>query len=223
MRVGTRLASGFLALILLFGGPLFFYNRVVERSVQTARELESVDSHLLLSTTSQLELLDQLSDAVEKYRITSDDGYFDQYYGRRSALADSMAVLQGLAVTGNPREAVEELYATWDEFETRFASEPDKRREAKRLFGLSDAEWAEFERMIGTLQREARVVRFASRTSMASKLRDMSERAARASATGWLALGGSIALGLVLSILIVRSITRPRARIDSPSTEGTKL
>jgi len=214
VKVGTRLAGGFLALILLFGGPLLFYSRVVERSVQTASELEAVDSRLLLGAMSQLELLSELRDNADKYRITSDDGYFDLYFARRSALADTLDTLRDLPVTGESRVAFEELYATWDAFEERFAGDTDKRVEAKKLFGLSNEDWSAFRTSVLTLQRQTRAVRFAAQGSMKTKLGALSERAARASTTGWAALAGSLLLGGILAILIVRSIARPLARIE---------
>ncbi len=214
MKVGTRLAGGFLALILLFGGPLLFYSRVLERSVLTAGELEAVDSRLLLATSSQLELLAELRDNADKYRITGDDGYFNFYFAGRSALSDTLEVLRDLTVTGEPREAVDQLYETWDAFEERFASDTDKRVEAKRLFGLSVEDWNLFTTLIVRLQGETRAVRAASQLSMKTKLGELSKRATRASTTGWLALAGSLLLGGILAILIVRSIARPLARIE---------
>ncbi|MCG8470060.1 MAG: ATP-binding protein [Gemmatimonadetes bacterium] len=214
MRVGTRLAGGFLALILLFGGPLVFYSWVVDRSVATAGELRDVDSRLLLGTTSQLELLEELRDNADKYRITSDDGYFDLYYDRRSALSDTLEVLRGLSVTGEPREAFENLYATWDGFREAYTHEADKRVEAKKLYGLSSAAWAEFSATVAELQSQTRRVRFASQVAMEAKLGDMSRRASRASTTGWVTLAVSLLLGGLLAILIVRSIARPLSRIE---------
>ncbi len=214
MRVGTRLAGGFLLLILGFAGPLLFYQRVVERSAETARELALAESPVLLIATRQLELNDQLLEDASKYRITGDAGYFDLYHAGRSSLAETIAQLRELPLTDQPRDSFEELAFTWDEFETRFVGDADKRAEAKRLLGMPRDEWIAFGETISRLEFQTRALRVVSRRSMTEKLDELSARAARASTTGWLALGGAVLLGVILAGVVVRSIARPLARIE---------
>lgn len=214
MRVGTRLAGGFLLLILGFAGPLLFYNRVVDRSVGTAQELRLVDSRFLLSANSQLEQIDQLREDASKYRITGDSRYFDQYHARRSAFADTLSLLGDFPLTDQPRDSYEELASTWAEFEAQFGGDAGERAEANRLIRMSDEDWIEFGAMISRLEIQTRAMRLQARGSFVEKLIELSDRATQVSRFGWLALGGAVLLGVILAGFVVRSIARPLARIE---------
>lgn len=214
MRVGTRLAGGFLILILIFAGLLTFYSRVVERSVATAVDLASVDSRLLLATASQLELLTRLEDDATKYRITRDSRYFDSYRARRVAFGDTLGMLLDLPVDPGPRDALEAAGTTWGEFEERFVGDRDEAAEARLLLGLSAEAWADFEDKTGTLETQTVSARLSSRGSVESKILTLATEANRARSTGLMTILAAFAIGAVLAFLIVRSIARPLARIE---------
>ncbi|MDX1577084.1 MAG: ATP-binding protein [Gemmatimonadota bacterium] len=214
MRVGTRLAAGTLALIVLFGGILLFYHRVVDRSVETARDLVDVDTHLLLSATSQIELVRQLREDAEKFLITGDPGYFERYVAGRSAVTDSLAVLRALPVAGEPARAVADLSETWAAFERTFPLEARTAGDDGPLFGLSVADWSELRESLARVESGSRRLRTSSIASVTGRVESLSEEADRTRTAGWLALLGALGIGGLLAFLMVRSITAPLGRIE---------
>lgn len=218
MSVGSKLSAGFLALIVLFGGLLTFYHRVLNDSVETGTELAEVDSRILLASSTQLDLLDRMADRVAKYRVLGPRegaGYIEDYRGARVALRDTLRALDRLALEREQRQALANAVEAWETFEQRFVGDRSPPDEAGYFIAADSAEYAAFVATIEELRAETRALRLTSKAEVQTKIRKISQGARDAARTGWLAIGVALILGGTIAILIVRSITAPLREIEA--------
>lgn len=214
-RVGTRLSGGFLVLIVLFGGLLLFYHRVLQRSVTAGRDLAAVDSRALLGASHLLDLLDQMEEDASKYRITLDQGYVESYRAARTAVADTLAVLDGLALENGQREAVDRAVDTWRAFVAEHVVGRSPAEETRFIATAGGLEWAEFIAPLESLRQRTRSIRLASDAAVSGKIRQVSREADRAARTGWIAIAVALILGGGIAVSIVGSITGPLTQIEA--------
>lgn len=218
MSVGTKLSAGFLALIVLFGGLLLFYHRVLERSVETGTQLAEEDSRILLASSSQLDLLDRMADRIAKYRVlgpVEGRGYIEDYRAARVALRDTLGALDELPLDGGQREALSDAVTEWAAFEDRFVGERTATEEARFFIAADSVEYGTFLTALEGLRSRVRSLRLTSRTEVKAKIREISQGARDAARTGWLAIGVALILGGMIAILIVRSIAGPLREIEA--------
>lgn len=217
MSVGTKLSAGFLALIVLFGGLLIFYHRVLDSTVVTGTELAEEDSRILLASSSQLDLLDRMDDRIAKYRVlgpVQGRGYIEDYRAARVAMRDTLRALEELPLGGGQREALSDVAGEWARFEDRFVGERTVSEEARFYIVADSAEYGTFLSALEGLRSKVRLLRLTSRTEVKAKIREISRGASDAARTGWLAIGVALILGGMIAILIVRSITGPLREIE---------
>lgn len=219
MSVGTKLSAGFLTLIVLFGGLLLFYHRVLDRAVVTGEALASVDSRILLASSSQLDLLDRMDDDIAKYRILGPyegAGYLADYRTARVAMRDTLRALAELELEETQRGALAATASEWAGYEARFVADRTAEQEG-RLFlpGSGDGAYADFRAAVKGLQASVRALRLQSRTEVQAKIREISRGAEGAARTGWLSIGVALILGGAIAILIVRSIAGPLYQIEA--------
>ena len=218
MSVGTKLSAGFLALIVLFGGLLIFYHRVLDRSVETGTELAEVDSRILLASSSQLDLLDRMDEDVAKYRVygrAEGQEYMLDYRAARVALRDTLRALGGLDLRGGQREALADAAREWAAFEARFVGDRSAEEEARFFASAPEALYAEFLSALEGLRTRTRGLRLVSKAEVTTKIREISRGVEEAARTGWLAIGVALILGGTIAILIVRSIAGPLREIEA--------
>jgi len=218
MSVGTKLSAGFLALIVLFGGLLTFYHRVLDRSVETGTELAEVDSRILLASSSQLDLLDRMADRIAKYRVLGPRegaGYIEDYQAARVAVRDTLRALDELELAGGQREALANAVEEWATFEQRFVGDRTPAEEARFFIAADSTAYADFVASIEELRATTRSLRLTSNAEVQTKIREISQGARDAARTGWLAIGLALILGGTIAILIVRSITGPLREIEA--------
>ena len=215
VRVGTKLSGGFLVLIVLFGGLLLFYHRVLQRSVAAGRDLAAVDSRALLGASNLLDLVDQMEEDAAKYRITRDQGYVEAYRATRVAVADTLAVLSRLELEEGQRRAVGRAAETWKAFAASYVAGRSPAEEARFLATSTGLEWAVFLAPLESLRESARSIRLASNAAVSEKIRQVSREADRAARTGWLAIAAALIIGGGIAVSIVRSITDPLMQIEA--------
>lgn len=214
MRVATKLAGGYLVLIVIFGGLLIYYHRIVRSTIEASRGLAIVDSRVMLGASSMLDLLRQFEADAGKYRITGDDGYLRVYRTRRAAVDDSLRAIEGLELQGDRLQAFDALLRDWKRFRDRFAS-VDPERDAAFLTEAGEDEWGSFLSAMEGLTGRVRDLRSVSQIAVSAELEAMTNEAERAVTAGWTGMAVAIALAGLLAILIVRSIVAPLEKLEA--------
>lgn len=211
MKVAARLGLGFGTLILLLVGILLYQLSVVHQAVQTNRELSAIISRLALTSTDQVGLLDRLQENASKYMVTLEPGYAERYEEAREAFDRTVHRLRALPLTGSEREEVARLAVLWDAHLRR--SPTLEARALQASLGDLSAPMEEIARDVGRLRAQTRQVTRASQEAMAQQVRNSATAARRAERISWLAAGGAVILGLLVSWRIVRSISTSLRRL----------
>jgi len=216
MRVSTKLVAGFGLLIGLLVVAMVYHVSTLRDSVRTSAELSSIVARLTVSSTEQLQRLDQMQESAGKFAVTGDTGYSAAFGRAREAYARALDELEGLPLTGREREAVTRLGRAWQD---RF---PPERTLHGMMAGLqgaaADGALGWLNASIDELRRLTRELTRASQSAMATRVRASTQAARNAERVSWAAVAIALIASLVLAGFIVRSITDSLRRLK----EGTR-
>ncbi len=217
MKVSTKLVVGFGLLIGLLVLVMVYHVSTLQDSVRTSRQLSSIVTRVTVSSTEQLQRLDQMRESASKYAVTADTGYSEAFVRARAAYGSALAGLDSLPLTGKERDAVTRLSALWHE---RF---PPERTLEGMINGLTtpaaDAllrDW--LDPTLDDLRLDTRALTEASQDAMADRVRASTAAARDAERVSGAAVGVALILSLLLAGFIVRSITESLRRLK----EGTR-
>lgn len=215
MKVATRLRGAFAIYIALLALVALYHMRTIQRAVASGRALSEISSRLRDASTTQVDRIAQIDNDAEKFLVTRDRGYLRKVLESSRAYGRDLAKFDTLPVTPAERAALQPLAADW-----RVASS-----KVARLGDLADGPPAPAEAALSALQQDLARIRAetealaaASQDAMTHEL-DESEAAARAAQrVSWVAAVGALALSILLSALLARSIIGPLHRL----AEGTR-
>ena len=216
MKVATRLRGAFAIYIALLALVALYHMRTIYRAVASGRALSEISSRLRVASTTQVDRIAQMNNDAEKFLVTRDRGYLRKVLESSHAYGSDLAGFDSLPVTPAERAALGPLAADW-----RVASS-----KLDRLGDVTSASPATAEATVSALQQDLARIRTetealatASQDAMAHEL-DESEAAARAAQrVSWVAAVGALALSILLSALLARSIIGPLRRLADGTRE----
>lgn len=215
MRVGTKLSVAVGLPVVLLVASLLYHVRTLRESVSTSFELSALSDRVFLSSSTKLNLLNQLEENGEKYWITRDSGYLARFAELRVSFSESLAALTGLPLTRAESAQLEQLSATWLGFEpvaSWIEAGPGEVEEE-----IAGELLAELRDHLTVLRWQVRLVSDASQRAMAERLELSSARAVRGERVALAAALASLLLSLMISTAIVRSTAGALRRLK----EGT--
>jgi len=199
MTLAARIASGALVLVALVGLSGVFQLAIVEELSKTASDLAAVDVEALALGLRLRGHIDELEDAVRKYRAVEDPRYREQATQVEVVIERDLASLGGLDLSRPERESANRLQRLWRE------GAPAIHDEA----GAS---------ALGRIGEELAAFLEISRAQMRHKAEIGASRARRARDLAWGATVAAVALAALLSFAVVRSVVVPVRRL----TRGTR-
>lgn len=217
MKVATRLALGFGALIALLVGLLLYQLSMLHGAVQTNRELTATIARLTLTSTDQMGRLDRMEENASKYLVTLEPGYERRHADAVEAFDRTVSDLLTLPLTGAERVEVDRLAALWEDHLQRGPSLEERAVHTSRLIDLSRP-LAELAAEADVLRGQTRRVAEASREAITATVRQSAQAAWRAERISWVAAVAALLMGLLVSWRIVRSISDSLGRLK----EGTR-
>jgi signal transduction histidine kinase len=216
MRVSTKLILGFGLLIGLLAVVMVYHVSTLRESVRTSRQLSSMVTRVTVSSTEQLQRLDQMQESASKYAVTGDTGYSAAFARARAAYGEALARLDSLPLTGGERTAVDSLAVLW-----RNRLPPGRTLEGM-INGLAapeaDALLGWLDASLGELRQRTRALTEASQAAMQERVQATTEAARNAERVSWGAVAVALVLSLLLAAVIVRSITESLRKLK----EGTR-
>ncbi|MEN8144472.1 MAG: HAMP domain-containing sensor histidine kinase [Gemmatimonadota bacterium] len=202
MRVVTKLGIGYGVFLGLLVVLLSYQLSVIRGLVDSNRALSETSSRVSVSSSHMLTLADALSEAADKYALLDEDeGYADQFRRAARSFADTLRHFQTLPLTAGEIAAVERLSVAWTTF---LASRPLEDGTSPLL--------------VDNMKDETRALRDASEAAMVAEIGVSADRARTADRLSVAAVIAGLALSLLLSALIVRSISGSLRRL----TAGTQ-
>jgi two-component system sensor histidine kinase GlrK len=215
MRVATRLRGAFAIYIALLALVALYHMRTIQRAVASGRALSELSSRLRVASTTQVDRIAQMNSDAEKFLVTRDRGYLRKVLEASRAFGRDLAMFDSVALTPAERTALGPLLDDW----------PVTAAKLGRLGVVTSASPASAEATLRELQRDLARIRGetetlagASQDAMAHELDDSEAAAAVAWRVSWIAAIGALALSILLSALLARSIIAPLRRL----AEGTR-
>ncbi len=214
MKVSTKLAGGYGALLALLGGLITYHVVALNETADTTRRLSGISARLVISTTDQQYWLDQLQEYASGYHVLPADSAYLRAYEDVSARFDSsLTRLRALGLTERERREMDRLEALWD----RFRSDT-RDLDAALAADPPDGNLRVLEDWFRRLREQREALSRATRRAMDDHVETASSQAARAERVSWTGLGAAALLAGAVWIFIVGSITRSLRRL----TAGTR-
>ncbi len=201
MRVVTKLGIGYGVFLGLLVALLSYQLSVIRGLVDSNRALSETSSRVSVSSSHMLTLADALSEAAEKYALLDEEGYAEQFRRAARSFADTLRHFQTLPLTKGEIAAVEGVAEAWSAF---LASRPLEDGTSPLL--------------VANIKAETQALRDASEAAMVAEISVSADRARTADRLSVVAVAIGLALSLLLSALIVRSISGSLRRL----TAGTR-
>lgn len=208
----------------LFTAVVTYQLITVDRTVAVSQQMASVSSRVLLIATRQDHELSQLEENAAKYAITGDPGYAGRYRAVAREVEATLDSLRALRLRGPEARAVERLDAAWRDFRALVPADPagpGSPVAGGSVPGEAVVPALEVERIrsvVDTLRRLSGEVGEAARSAMLARVRASERRADRAARASLFAAAGALVLGVVVSALLLRAISRSLDRL----TQGTQ-
>ncbi len=213
MRIATKIISGYGILIVIMAALLAYQVIAIYRLESTVRNLSSVDFR---SGRLSLELM-RVRDLVEEYARKSfalgDPDYANQLAEFRDSFERTLAELRSTVRSKKEAEETDHLARNWNIFLqglSRSRNEPLPQWIDNLPDGLADH--------LNRLRTQCLAVHMATLAEIDREVETARRTGWRAEMLSWSAAAIALALSCIVSILIVRSISRPLRQL----TAGTR-
>lgn len=209
MSIAWKLRIVFAAYAALLAVVLVFHAVALRHAEAISRELTAIAARHRVTSTIQLERLAAMQASAAKYLVTRDRGYLARFGEIASAYDTELRRIDSLLLGGDERDRLTAIAARWQPIERSSRSlldstTPPAAARAAAL-ALSPA--------LDELDLLTRRLADASHLAMSRALAS-SERSARSAERASLLVGlGTLTLGLLLLVPLVRSIVRPLDRL----------
>jgi signal transduction histidine kinase len=216
LKVGTRLRGAFAIYIALLALVALYHVRTIQRAVASGHALSELSSRLRVASTTQVDRIAQMNSDAEKFLVTRDEGYLRKVLESANAFGEDLARLDSLPLTRAERATLTPLAADWRATAANL----------RRLSEVASATPADAEATLARLQEDLARIRVetehfaeASQDAMTRELEDSEASARTAERVSWMAAVGAIALSILLSALLARSIINPLQRLADGTRE----
>lgn len=216
MTVAGRIATGTALLLVLLLALAAYHLRTVSKLTAANQELATEGSRLVVEGLEVNRLVALLDDSVRKLAATGDARYAERAAQTRPAFDKTLLLVATLARDSDQERLAEALQGSWRRFGR---SVPDD----AALRAAADAD--ERERLLADPLNEIATLRSASQrlvdaayASLLARVDHLAEERARSERVAWTVFAVALALGLLTSLVTIRSIQRSLRRL----TEATR-
>jgi signal transduction histidine kinase len=216
VSVAAKLGGAFALHTALLAVLLIYHVHTIRTAVSTGYELTEVSSRIYGLSTEQLGRVAQLEENAAKYSVTGDDGYLDRFRQIFDGYAAELAHLRTLPLSG--QEAAE-LAAVTAEWQALAGSAARLERVVTELPpDLAADSIAELHNRLNLLRAGTWRMSEASYALMLQQLEQSRRSVGTATRLSLIATVLALLLGVLVSVVILRSITEPLTRLK----EGTR-
>jgi|SRR5579885_3314555 len=217
MKLATKIAAGYGMLIALIVGVLTYQLSLFYQMRSINRHLSEIDFQAATGSLQLLRDLEQAEEFTNKFFVTGGDpDYASRMEEMRDALSQDMKELESVHVGGTEKAEVGKISVLWTELSS--ASFTQEQQYHTMKVPEMEAALSEQLTLFSRLEVEAQALIRATRLSIESQVQESSRAAQRAHTISWIAAAAALALSLIVSIWIFRSISGPLKHL----TEGTR-
>ncbi len=213
MRISTQIISGYGILIVITSAMLMYQVIAIRRLEYTVSNLSSVD---FKSGRLSLELMrarDLVEENTRKYFVMGDTDYMNLLEEQRGSFERTLAELRSTVRSRREADESDRLVQTWGVFWQDLNAHKDDPSE-KWVDNLPD----NLADRLNTMRDQCLAVHMATLTEIDGEVGRARQTGWRAEMVSWSIAGIALVLSCIVSLLIVRSISRPLRQL----TAGTR-
>lgn len=216
MNVATRLRGAFAIYIALLAAVVLYHVRTIRRTVASGQTITEIAARQRIASTDQTARAALIANDVEKYSVTRDRDYLVEAIQADETFSRVLARLDSMPLTKAERDAMQSLASDWAVVAPTLQAlggipETDS--------GRTQALTSEIERHLDQVRASSERLGAAAQDAMSHELATSETAAQGAERLAWLAALGALALSLVMSALIARSILGPLERLARGTRE----
>jgi signal transduction histidine kinase len=217
MKIAAKIATGYATLIALIVAVLAYQLSLFSRMQSVNQNLSDIDFRAGILSLQMLRDLDQVEEFTRKFFATGGDpDYASQIDEMGDAVTQELRELESLRVSAAEKEAVDRLSGLWIEL-SRTSSAQGKEFRSMKLPELETA-LSDQLALFSSLRIQDQALIRATRLAIESRVEESSQAGKRAQRIAWIAAAAALALSLLVSFWIIRSISGPLHYL----TEGTR-
>jgi signal transduction histidine kinase len=212
MKITTRIISGYGIFIAILAGLVIYQIITIRRMQATSRTLSGINFQNAITSLTASSDLEGVEDITRKSIVSADPRYRDQLQEYQEAFHRGLMELKAHAASGEEQTEINRLLQQWQAYLADLAV-------------LQQGPPQEASQLPPDLQRDLEELKSQTGTVYQVTLRGMSSQVEASRKAGetavlvlWCATGVAFAASILVSLLIVRSISKPLANL----TEGTR-
>jgi signal transduction histidine kinase len=212
MNITTRIISGYGLFIAILAGLVVYQVITINRMQETSRTLSEINFQNAVTCLTASSDLEWVEDFTRKTFGSADPRYGKQLQEYQEAFRRSLMQLKMHAASGEEREEINRLFRQWDAY-------------LADLSVLQQGLPQQVSTLPSNLQEDLESLRSQTRSVYTVTLRTMSSKVEASRKAGetavlvlWCATVAALVISILVSLLIVRSISKPLAHL----TEGTR-
>jgi len=217
MKIAAKVSAGYAILIALIVGALAYELSLTHQMQSINQDLSGINFRAAILSLQLLRDLDLVEEFTQKYFATGGDtDYASQLEDMKDAVSREVKEMESLHLSAVEHDEVGRLSRLWSEFSKSSSSNQQlvRSRKARQMeSALSDQL-----KLFGRLRIQAQTVILATRDAVRIRVQESSRAAQGAQRIAWLAAAAALALSLLVSVWIIRSISEPLRSL----TEGTR-
>jgi methyl-accepting chemotaxis protein len=212
MKITTRIVSGYGLFIAILLGLVFYQYVTISRMQSINRTLSAISFQDALTCLQALKDLDLIEEFIGKSSGLARPDYLNRLRDFQKGFEESLAALRKNADSAEEQVETKRLAQLWDSYIVDFDLQQQQITKGTTLLlqNLSD----DMER----LQLQTNSVYQATLHSMSSKIEKSRKIGDTAALVWWIATATALAISILVSFLIFRSISKPLAHL----TEGAR-
>jgi methyl-accepting chemotaxis protein len=213
MKIATRIISGYALLIAVLAGLVVYQILTITRLQATSKTLSELNFQNALNCLQALRDLDRVNDYTRRLAVKrGDPDYQKALQESRENFRRSLEALKTRASRSEEQAEVKRLSQQWDSYTL------DLRLLQFRLSQGDTTLPPDLEEDLDRLNAMVDSVYHTTLRTMSSKIEESRTTAELAVLVLWCATFAALAISILVSLLIVRSISKPLAHL----TEGTR-
>jgi signal transduction histidine kinase len=212
MKITTRIISGYGLFIAVLAGLVLYQVITIHRMQEISKALSETNFKNALASLTASSDLESVVEFTRKSLGSPDPGYLKQLQEYQEAFRRNLMELKMRATSGEEQEEIKRLFQQWDSYLADLSALQRSVPPQGTVLPLNLQEDLE------NLNAQTRSVYHATLRSMSSKVEASRKAGETAVLVLWCATIASLAISILVSLLIVRSISKPLAYL----TEGTR-
>jgi signal transduction histidine kinase len=212
MKITTRIISGYGLFIAILAGLVLYQVITIGRMQETSRTLSEINFQNAVTCLTASSDLEWVEDFTRKTFGSADPRYRQQLQEYQEAFQQSLMELKMHAASGEEREEIKRLSRHWDGYLA------DLLVLQQGLPPQGSVLPANLQEDLENLNSQTRSVYHVTLQAMSSKVEASRKAGETAVLVLWCATVAAFAISILVSLLIIRSISKPLAHL----TEGTR-